>query len=67
MNEKFIIGSFVKVHKDIGVVISLETENNVPEEHLGIWYGETDENNTPLIHTVPEEYCEKITNTKTYH
>ncbi len=53
-------GQFVKVGKDFGVVVFLEYENNTPEEHLGIRYGELSDNGNPLYRTVPSEYCKLV-------
>jgi len=32
-------GDFVEVSEHIGVVVFLDGENTVPNEHLGVWYG----------------------------
>lgn len=60
-------GDFVWVGKDIGVVVFLEKESETPEDHLGIWYGETDNEGIPRYRTVPVEYCERIKNVEEYH
>jgi len=48
-------GNFVKVNKDIGVIVALEKEESVPEDHIGIWFGELTELNIPVYKTVPRE------------
>ncbi|MEI7616064.1 MAG: hypothetical protein WCJ54_05055 [Actinomycetota bacterium] len=60
-------GKFVKVGNDIGVIVSLENENNTPEGHLGIWYGELTDEGTPKYRTVPKEYCFLVQKTEIYH
>jgi hypothetical protein len=60
-------GDFVTVGKDIGVIVGFAEENDIPEEHFGVWYGETTEDNVPLYRSVPEEYCIKVDKSKTYH
>jgi len=58
---------FVAIDKDIGVVIAVELENNIPEDHLGIWFGEKDELNNPLYRTVPIKYCTWVKKIVSYH
>jgi len=65
--KKLQKGDFVKVGKDIGVVVLLENESEIPEEHLGIWYGEITIEGKVLYRTVPVDYCEKIENIEAYH
>lgn len=65
--EKINKGDFVKVGNDIGVVIFLEYENNTPEEHLGVWFGEQNEVGNPKYRTVPAEYCLKHKSIESYH
>lgn len=64
---KFKRGDFVRVGNDVGVVIGLSEENEIPDEHLGIWYGETLSDSIPSFRTVPEEFCTLIENAKPYH
>ncbi len=59
-------GQFVQVDNAIGVIVFLELENSVPEDHLGIWYGEFSDN-TPKYRTVPAEYCKLVSSIKSYH
>ena len=68
MNRKIEIGSFVTVGDSIVVVVGFPDNYNVPEEHLAIWYGQIDEDNTqPLVRTVPEEYCIPFNDIQYYH
>lgn len=60
-------GDFVTIDKDIGVVIAVEFEKNIPEDHVGIWFGEKDEFNTPVYRTVPKAYCTLIKKIESYH
>ncbi|MBW1294153.1 hypothetical protein [Aquimarina litoralis] len=60
-------GDFVKVGNDIGVIVAIEGENNIPIDHLGIWYGEKNDLGNPKYRTVPAEYCEKTTSAESYH
>lgn len=64
------IGQFVTVGRDMGVVIGLPSDPNVPEEHLAIWYGQTEEKDgtiVPRVRTVPEEYCIPVSEILYYH
>jgi hypothetical protein len=60
-------GAFVSVGDHIGVIVKLSEEDGTPEEHLGIWYGETNEMNVPKYRTVPEEYCILVEQSEDYH
>ena len=59
-------GTLVKVGDSYGVVTHVEGEDGVPEDHLGIWYGEI-EAGKHKIKTVPEEFCLKKDETIFYH
>ena len=63
----FCKGQFVQVGKAIGVIIFLENEDNVPEDHIGVWYGELSNEKTPKYKTVPKEYCELVYSIDSYH
>ena len=56
-------GQFVRVGDSIGVVVTLDLEN----EHVGVWYGELADSETPKYRTVPVEYCELINKVESYH
>ncbi len=60
-------GQFVKVGFSKGVVVFLEFQNNTPEGHLGIWYGEVTSGGVPTYRTVPKEYCTPIDKVESYH
>lgn len=67
MMKKHKPGQFVKVGNDIGVVVCMENEDNTPEDHLGIWYGEINEAGMPKYRTVPAEYCIVVEKVEVYH
>lgn len=69
-------GAFIQVGSNtdsIGVVVFLENEydsqNNIaiPEEHIGVWYGEMNETGLPKYRTVPITYCQPIKKWDMYH
>ncbi len=60
-------GTFVKVGDDVGVIVTVAFEDQTPEEHVGIWFGEKDVNNIPMYRTVPEKYCKTILEVNQYH
>jgi hypothetical protein len=49
-------GDFVLVDRRLAVVIGIEGDPNVPEEHLALWFGNP-HGATPEVWTVPVEYC----------
>jgi len=54
-------GQFARVSHWPCVVVALYGDHpDVPEDHLGVWYGEADEAGAPKIKTVPEEYVEPL-------
>lgn len=63
----FHIGQFVRIDTDLGIIVSLPDNKNVPEDHLGIWYGERNEENLPKVRTVPQEYCQSVDDVEYYH
>ena len=65
--EKFLKGDFVSVGNDIGVIVFLEFENQTPEDHLGVWYGEQTDEGKPKCRTVPADYCKPIQDVAIYH
>lgn len=65
--EQFKKGNFVKVGNEVGVVVFLENDPETPDEHLGIWYGETNAQGKPRYRTVPTAYCKIIENIERYH
>ena len=67
MTQEKQVGTFVRISGHVGVVVGDSDLETVPEDHLAIWYGQTAEDNSPEVRTVPEEYCEPIDNIKYYH
>lgn len=67
MKKPFHIGQFVRVGNDLGIIASLSDHPNVPEDHVGVWYGERNEANLPKVRTVPQEYCELVDDVEYYH
>lgn len=60
-------GQFVKVGDDLGVIVFLEFENETPEEHVSVWFGELSENGIPKYRTIPLDYCELVNEMESYH
>ncbi|MBA3700531.1 MAG: hypothetical protein H0W78_16920 [Planctomycetes bacterium] len=67
-DEQTMLGRFVRVGADVGVIVGLPDGQSIPDEHFAVWYGQrlVDEV-TPLARTVPREYCEVIAKFATYH
>ena len=57
-------GRLVLVGGSPGVVV--DRVEDVPEDHVAVWYGETD-GEAPLVRTVPAEYCDSGPEPRTYH
>ena len=57
-------GRFVRVGGSPGVVV--DQVEDVPEDHVAVWYGET-EDEAALVRTVPVEYCDPGLGPRTYH
>jgi len=60
-------GQFVEFDGLLAVVVGLDTDPWVPEEHVALWFGEPPTRRTseggpggaaPLVWTVPAEYCQ---------
>ena len=67
-DEHTVLGRFVRVGNDLGVVVGLPNQGGVPDEHYAIWYGQCLQDGvTPLARTVPAEYCVVIGDFATYH
>ncbi|WP_299435630.1 hypothetical protein [uncultured Aquimarina sp.] len=60
-------GDFVKIGNDTGVIVSLAGEKDTPAEHVGVWFGETNEKEKPKYRTVPIDYCKKLNSIDVYH
>jgi hypothetical protein len=62
------LGQFVLVGKHIGVIVGRPGDDDVPEEHYAVWYGEKGTHpQVPRCRTVPMEYCKPIQITEYYH
>lgn len=61
------IGQFVTVGNDLGIIVGLANDPEIPEEHLGIWYGQETEDGKPKARTVPEEYCIPVEEVSYHH
>jgi hypothetical protein len=70
---KFQKGDIIEMDGLLGVVTQLPNEK-VPEDHIGIWFGEEnpkripeggEEEKNPEVCAVPEEYC-KLAKAPTY-
>lgn len=69
MTQLLPLGTFVVVGNSLGVIVGYPDEDDIPEEHYAVWYGQhadTDDN-VPLARTVPMDYCLPITGFQTYH
>lgn len=63
-----VMGRFVFVGKDLGVVVGLPDRVTVPEDHYAVWFGERmPDGVTPLAKTVPIEYCQVLEGYAIYH
>jgi hypothetical protein len=61
-------GQFARVAHWPCVVIALYGDHpDVPEEHVGVWYGESDDEKKPRIRTVPAAYVEPLDNEPVYY
>ena len=68
MPDSSALGKFVRVGGDIGVIIGLPEVAGVPEEHYAVWYGQCSPDGvTPLVRTVPAEYCIFVSKYESYH
>ena len=61
------IGSFVRVGKDLGVVVGSADAEDVPDEHVAVWFGEVSDDGRPKVRTVPVSYCEPVDGVELYH
>lgn len=61
-------GDFVEMDGLLAVVVATDDDSNVPEEHVGIWFGDPSAKRlseggsggaTPEVFTVPVEYCSR--------
>lgn len=50
---------FVKIGNDIEVIVFITREKDILIEHIGVWFGETNEQGNPKYRTVLMDYCKK--------
>lgn len=63
-----VLGQFVRVGSDVGVIVGCHGMPEVPEDHYAIWYGQVAaDGSTPLARTVPVEYCVFVDRHALYH
>ena len=76
MNINLKIGSFVEFDGLIAVVVGLEGEPNVPENHVALWFGDSQVlrksnggtgGHRPMVITVPIDLCEVAKSPKFAH
>jgi len=63
----FVRGDFVTLNGKPCVVTAIAGDQNVPEDHLAVWYGSVDDIGCPEVWTVPAEYFEALTQPLAYH
>jgi len=54
-----VLGQFVHLDgSGIGVVAALPSEDDpsIPEDHLGVWFGDCNGSGAPILCTVPADY-----------
>jgi len=65
---RFEKGDFVELDGLIAVVVGVSGENDLPDDHIALWFGEDDQkrisqggsgNVIPQVWTVPIELCMK--------
>jgi len=55
--KSFSFGQFVYLDgSGVGITVMLPHGSEVPEDHIGVWFGTTTEAGNPLICTIPAEY-----------
>jgi hypothetical protein len=55
--NSFSLGQFVHLDgSGVGVVAMLPEGSNVPDDHIGVWFGTTTDSGSPIICTVPAAY-----------
>ncbi len=69
-------GDFVIFDGVLAVIVGTETDQDVPEGHVALWYGHDKEQQTvtskpeasrPETWTVPQEYCQSAKRPKIQH
>lgn len=55
--QPFHLGQFVFLRgSGVGIVAMLADGHNVPEDHVGVWFGTTTDSGSPIVCTIPAEY-----------
>jgi hypothetical protein len=76
MIKAFNRGDFVEVDGALGVVVGVAGEQQVPEEHLAIWFGVDKPSSAaqeehgvgcPEVWTIPQEYVQAGPNAIVHH
>jgi hypothetical protein len=49
-------GSFAVLNDLVCVVVGVDGDPNVPDDHVALWYGDLNETGNPQVWTVPAEY-----------
>jgi hypothetical protein len=58
--DSFSLGQFVHLDgSGVGVVSMLPDGCNVPDDHIGVWFGTTTDEGSPVICTVPASYFKR--------
>ena len=53
----FEVGQFVLLSgSGVGIVTHLPDDLEVPEEHIGVWFGTLNPDGNPIVCTIPAEY-----------
>ena len=69
-------GDLVTLDGRLAVVVGVEGDPDVPEEHVAIWYGGPNTAQSsgagsgdaaPVVYTVPEEYCKRAPSPELRH
>jgi hypothetical protein len=68
MTTAKVLGQFVRVGSDVGVIVGYYGMPDVPEDHYAIWYGQLAADGvTPSARTVPVEHCVLVDKHEFYH
>lgn len=59
-------GDFVILNGNTCVVVGVDGDAGVPEDHVALWYGEVELDGSPIVWTVPAEYVGKLDRAPTY-
>jgi hypothetical protein len=59
-------GDFASKDGQVCVVVGVEGDQNVPEEHVAAWFGHFDMTGAPEVWTIPVEYFSPLDKPPTY-